>query len=245
MEANVFAGYEKLIRLDPVEEKTSTFTGSTTIDNKYNPPIYFKLTLSITSSLSSIVVETGAYSIEFSGTLSNGDTLVLDFINQEYLLNGNDIISDITFTNNKRPHLLEDSETLVSITPTTGYSAEINYHQYVQGDTFSFVENYQINSNNEFSRPRTDSNNIVDTEYNIRCQKMVLDWELYNYIETGKPLRIAYFEEHTNGNKYFERFLTDVFFDSYQRSASNSTDIIMETISGDGENLYKGEDIYE
>jgi hypothetical protein len=66
---------------------------------------------------------------------------------------------------------------------------------------------------------------------------MAYDWQLFDAIENDTPIRITYREDHTNGDKSYEKHLTGIKFNTYERYYRDSTGIIFESLVGEGNNL--------
>lgn len=245
MEATVFAAYETEINTGILEENVESFTissGSITVDNQANEAQYPKLV--ITSDSSDITgVEIGGNSISLDKSLTNDDTLVLDFKEQEYTLNDTDIVEDITFNSSDRPILLADSIATIDITFTDSISVDVTHFQYRDIITNSYVQDFRIsidrshNSDRKFKKKNVNNLILSSENFNISFSNMAYDWELYEAIKDDTPVRVTYHEEHTNGDKTFTKYLTGIKFGTYERFYRDSTGIIFESLVGEGTEL--------
>ena len=245
MEATVFAAYETSIDTAILEEVTNSYTissGSISIDNQATNMQYPRL--EITSDSSNITaIEIGGNIVQFSKVISTGDTLILDFNEQEYVLNGTDIIEDLTFVSSDRPKLLEDSITDINITFTNTITVDVTYKEYNNIMTNQYVQDFRISVDRGFLSDRKFKKNnikqlILESEnFNVSFSNMAYDWQLFDAIENDIPIRITYRENHTNGDKSYEKHLTGIKFNTYERYYRDSTGIIFESLVGEGNNL--------
>lgn len=245
MEATVFAAYETSIDTAILGEVTNSYTissGSISIDNQATNMQYPKL--EITSDSSNITeIEIGGNTVQLNKTISTGDNLILDFNEQEYTVNGIDIIEDLTFTNSDRPKLLEDSITDINITFTNTITVDVTYKEYSNVMTNEYVQDFRISVDRSFLSDRKFKKNnikqlILESEnFNVSFSNMAYDWQLFDAIENDTPIRITYREDHTNGDKSYEKYLTGIKFSTYERYYRDSTGIIFESLVGEGNNL--------
>lgn len=245
MEATVFAAYETTIDTAILEEVINSYSissGSITIDNTGNDKQYPKL--EITSDNSTISeVEIGGNIVQFDKTVTTGDNLVLDFKEQEYTLNGSDIIEDLTFTTDDRPVFTIDSIFDINISFTNSLTVEVTYNNYTNLMTNEYVQDFRISVEKSYQTDRKFKNKnlnnlVLDTEnYNVSFSNMAFDWELFDAIEDDTPIRITYNEDHTNGNKDFTKHLINIKFNTYERYFRDSTGIIFESLVGEGTKL--------
>lgn len=245
MEATVFAAYETSIDTAILEEITNSYTissGSISIDNQATNMQYPRL--EITSDNSNITeVGIGGNTVQLNKTISTGDTLILDFNEQEYALNGTDIIEDLTFVSSDRPKLLEDSISDINITFTNTITVDVTYKEYSNILTNEYVQDFRISVDRGFLSDRKFKKNnikqlILESEnFNVSFSNMAYDWQLFDAIENDTPIRITYREDHTNGDKSYEKHLTGIKFNTYERYYRDSTGIIFESLVGEGNNL--------
>lgn len=245
MEAIVFAAYETNIDTAILEETTSNHSissGSISIDNRENEKQY--PILEITSDDSNITeVEIGGNTLELDETLSTDDVLLLDFKNQEYKLNDTDIVEDLTFSSNDRPVLEEDSTTDINITFTNDIEVEVTYSQYEDLMTHEYVQDFRVSVDKEYTTDRSfkskNKNKLIlqNENYNISFSNLAYDWKLYEAIENDVPIKITYKEDHTNGDKEYEKHLLGVKFSTYERYYRDSTGILFESLVGEGTKL--------
>jgi len=245
MEATVFAAYETSIDTAILEEVTNSYTvssGSISIDNQATNMQYPRL--EITSDNTNITeVEIGGNTVQLNKTISTGDTLILDFNEQEYALNETDIIEDLTFLNSDRPKLLMDSITDINITFTNTITVNVTHKEYSNILTNEYVQDFRISVDRGFLSDRKFKKNnikqlILESEnFNVSFSNMAYDWQLFDAIENDTPIRITYREDHTNGDKSYKKYLTGIKFNTYERYYRDSTGIIFESLVGEGNNL--------
>jgi len=245
-EAEVFSAYETTIGLSTLEEQQEGYSLSTTstitVDNTGNSREYPILTISSAdSNITEIDIE--GNTITLDENLSNTD-LVIDLKNQIYTNDGANIIEGIVFSSNDRPHFLENSINTIDITFTNSIEVDLVYNSYEPFNEPKFVRDFRLSKDLSYITDRkykeVDKEKLIkDTiNYNISMSNLSYDWVLGDAINNDKTFRISYSEEHTNGDKSFEKNLVGVKFGTFERYFRDSTAILIDSLTGEGTKLY-------
>lgn len=248
MGAPVFAAYETKISIDKLTSKTDSFSiaddDSHEIDNEGNGDYFPKITITADGSVNlSSVNNNGEQLIDLDLSLSDGEVLELDFANQIYEHDSQNIINDIDFPDNKRLYLIANKINTIDFSCSGDIDVEIDYEQYESNSDESFVRSFTIEEDIDFGilkptiRNKVINKKIQERIYNFSIGKMPINWGLYESVESEKIHRINYTEDHSSNDEYFEKCLIGVTFNSYERSFSGNDGLIMTDVSGEGMDL--------
>lgn len=246
-EAEVFSAYETNIIFSTLETKSNQYSLSTSntiqVDNLLNTRQY--PIIKITSGSSNITgFNIDGVRLGLDVVLGNTDTLTLDFKNQEYKLNDISIIDTITFLDNERPHFKENSICTVEIEYVSAVDVEITYEDYEQITEPKFIQDFRISydktylEDNKFKSSKKKRLVLDSENYNVTISNFSYDWILGNAIEEDKTFRIDYTEDHSNGDKLFNKSIVGIKFNTYERYFRDSTGILIDTLTGEGINIY-------
>ena len=245
-EAEIFSAYETEMILSVLEDVTDTFSISSgeiiNIDNSSNSKVY--PIVSITSSSDTISsLDINGISINLSQSIDSNNPLLLDFKNQEYSYNGADIIDSITFNDNDRPYLEEDSMNTIIIGNNNTIDVEVQYKNYNEFHEPKFVQDFRVSEDKSYTPDRKfkkDSpNKQIKNEKNINISfsNYAYDWQVHQSLKNEETFRVTYNENHTNGDKDYQKDIIGIKFNTYERYYRDSTGFIFESLTGEGTKL--------
>lgn len=174
--------------------------------------------------------------------MADNDELELDFDKQVYELNGDNIIEDISFPNDKIIEILEDEENEIEFSIDGTIDLTIKEIEYKDEYELHYWESFEIDDEVSFNKKKPlRSNNVTSStkqekDCSFTIEKMAANWNLFNYINSDDEYRIKYFEYNPDTEEEVEKFLLGVKFESWRRSASME-EFIMSNVSGFAENI--------
>ncbi|MFW6172337.1 MAG: hypothetical protein ACOC5T_01145 [Elusimicrobiota bacterium] len=235
----VFAGYETIIELAPSIEKDDNFEISddteVEINNQGNKAVFPRFEFIATDTFTLDSIEVDDVKVSFDNVeLSENDELVLDFADQIYELEGNDIIEDISFDDDDRIYLLENDKTTIQINATGEADLTVYYSGYDIVDRLHFVEEFRIEKVNNyeqkmsFSKSHPSDYDYVDSEYSFNIRKLSTDW-----IEDDKKYRIMYHEENPDTLEENLKYLIGAVFTDYRRGYNQPDGILADRLTGE------------
>ena len=237
--------YDTIIKVSVKEgtKNTQTFDSEDTkeieIDNSNMLAQYPVIELEFNSSMTgdfkivndNLTLETEGLNIE------NGDVLLLDFENQIYELNSNNIIEDIILNN--RFKLFENSSNTIEINCNADIEVTISYQNYSNSIDIDYVEGFNWDFNNRyrekqsFNKKETGERVLTSQNIGLSIGKISADYYFYQKaIEEDNLFRFEYTEDNRDSNYTETKYLVDVSFDRYRRGFNNPDDFIMTDITG-------------
>ena len=171
--------------------------------------------------------------------VSNGDELILDYENQIYTLNGDNIIEDISFENG-RFKIVENKINRVEIECNVALDLEVKYDSYENSVNIKYLEglNWDINNRYREKQPFNEVNTkdrlLTSQNIGISINKISSNYFFYEKaIKEGKLLRFEYIEDNRDDEDYYvSKMLVGVSLDRYRRGFNNPDDFIMSDITG-------------
>lgn len=245
MTIKIFDSYDATIYIaeliDTYETALISGSQSYTVDNEGGRYVYpsLEITTPTTANMNGIWLSNGTQEFEFKEnvSLSSSDILLLDFENQVYKKNNDDISDIINFPNNEIIEIIKNKENEFEFTINNGeVEVKINYKKYNQEKEkrIPFVENFSLNSIINLN----SRGNKTDERYTLNITKMPVDWELYDGISDNKEYRITYHEYNPQNFEEHKRALIEVKFSSWDRKF-NMGEFVLSSISGNGDSIIK------
>lgn len=228
----VFDSFETVVEVAESILKTETNSitgnGQITIDNTNNLAQYpvFEITGS-SASLTGNWLTNGTQVFNTSSiSLNTGDTLLLDFKDQRYLLNGSSIIDDISFPNNELIELEENENNIFDINVSSGsISISVDYYAYLNGTELHYVEGFDVEKglsykkNKPFNSNHRKSVKLQDESISFSLERMAVDYYFYQKIYENSDFRIKYEEFNPDTLETNIKYLVGVNFENWERGS--------------------------
>lgn len=239
----VFDSFDTDISISKQTTKTKNVsisnTGTITIDNKgceLSHPV-LTITTSTSATLSSAFLVQNGNNFGFTSdiVLSSTDTLVLDFAEQNYKLNGN-VIYDVNI--DELIKLNANQETSINVTCTGDINIQIDYKGYEISDSLQYVEGWNLDTKLDYATAKPINSNkkngdrLESVDYSFSINKMDANWNLYNSISNEDRYRITYEEYNPETYELETKYLVGVRFTNYKKSFQMGEFIITD-ISGE------------
>lgn len=227
-EAKVFSAYETEIKFGEKEKTVidDDFSDGVIVDNtgfeKQFPVLTFP------SGISYVKIN-GENKLEID-TDETGE-LTLDFNEQEYKVNGENIISDLNFVDDEIVYLPENEEVTVEVDG----SGELEYYIYKDFDREEFINNLTIT----FDRETVNNRPLDDKDYSFSISKLAYDWNWFDLSQEEEKYRIKYVEDHSTEDKKYTKCLVGVVIEDYNRNFGDGEDILEESLDGLAESILK------
>mgnify|MGYP000668611877 CR=1 FL=1 len=156
MTVKIFDSLESEISVSKLMDTTDSFsftdTGTISIDNSNTELNYPKLTITTPTSatISGVFLTQNGNNVSFdvSKSLGISDTLVLDFDNQKYELNGNSIIEDMTIDDLIK--LEENSINNIDVSCTGDVDIQVDYKGYDTNNELHYVEDWSLTADKSY-----------------------------------------------------------------------------------------------
>lgn len=257
--AEVFAAYETVISLSPLEQNVVNEVLNDNIQleiNNYgNKKVFpcikiiamngnFELN-AIINNEQKIIFED--LELDDNGLIiENEDELLLDFNKQIYKVNDESIIENINFVNNKRLFLKENEINYVDFECAGDANIEIEYSDYSEEkENLCFIESFRIDKTNNYEQvmpfrgEKPTGYDLINCEYAVSIEKLSSDW-----IDSKKEYRINYSEDNWDTGDKNSKYLLGVVFTENRRGFNQSDGILQDGISGEALSIInkKGED---
>lgn len=238
----VLSGYDTQVYLATEQLKTvnSTLTGvsSVSIGNVDNSRQLPKITITANGTLTFDSISDGTNVVNFTlANLALGDTLVLDFENQEYSLNGSSIIDSLSFTNSLI-EIAEDTTTSLTIGAVGDYDITVEYMGYGSEDTVAYLETFSISYKQNYQNKRDYKTNkiinskLIQTDCSLSISKLnVSDKYLFDVLD-GKNFRIKFNEQNPLSLENVTHVLLGVNFENYKGGFNKIDDLIVTDVNG-------------
>ncbi|MFW6030280.1 MAG: phage distal tail protein [Halanaerobiales bacterium] len=232
----VFSGNDVFLSIAPKTIKTNDVTTDNNfeIDNRGNKNVFPKFTILFNNTTNIQNIQNGDQLIEFDNlSISDGDELVLDFKEQVYELNGENVIDDLNFPNNKLIYLISNEVNEFSVDTDEELDIEVEYDSYDVKKIMNYKTNLSITRRPNYNelKPYNDikilDRKLQEMEYVFTIGKHALDW-----VESDKEYRIEYeeYNEDTLDSNY--KYLVGVVFSDVSRGFDEPTGIINNRFSG-------------
>ena len=242
MGAEVFNSFDVDIEITKLVSKTENYTSNFSINNSANRRVFPTLEITTVDGITLDSITNNGQTISFNSiSLNSSDTLNLDFKNQSYTKNGNNIIDSIS--NIDMIYLEADKVNDFSFNYSGDLDVSITYHTYSVGSREKYLESFKITKNDDYKKKRPfNSNKVVDKKltsesYSFNMSQMPINWGLYEDIKNGEEFRIKYIETNDHTNVIFQKYLVGVTFGSWDRGFSQQGDMIITNVSGDAIDL--------
>lgn len=242
MGAEVFNSFDVDIEITKMVSKTENYTSDFSINNSANRRVFPVLEITTDNGLTLNSITNNSQTISFNSlSLSYGDSLKLDFKEQIYELNGNNIIDKITDIN--IIYLEADKINDFSFNYSGDSNTSITYLAYGVSSREKYLKSFKINKNDNYEEKKPFNGNKITNKkrtsesYSFNMSKMPVDWDLYNDIKNGEEFRIKYIETNDYTNVIFQKYLVGVTFDSWDRGFSQQGDMIITNVNGDAIDL--------
>lgn len=224
---NIYDSFLTEIELATRVEDSKNGT-SITIDNSGCERIY--PTVIITDEVLDGEIITSPVSISFEEEVDASE-VILDFENQKYTADGDNIADIISFNDDERLYIEEDEETTIELS----VSSQIDYYYYPEKQRERFVESFQISGEVEFNGSR---NKKIDNNYSFNLSEYkVDDSSLLESIKNGDIFRIKFRNVELENYETEESYLLEVTIDDWDEGYSRVGDIIVTNISGEAQQL--------
>lgn len=239
MGAEVFNSYDCTIGISKLTSDETTESLSATndieIDNRGNKEVLPIIEVDVDSSTTLNSISNNANTITFSlNELSSGDNIVLDFNEQSYTLNDDNIIDDISLDG--LLSLIQNEKTTFTFDFTGDITVTIKYDTYQEEEIYHYVQQFRIDESRSYdnkkpfnSNKKTDSK-LTDVNYSFNITKMSTKW-----IDSDREFRIGYhlYNDYNYQEEY--KYLIGVKFDRLDQFGwSNPNEIMKDNISGSG-----------
>jgi len=201
---------------------------SITIDNTGCERIYPKVV--ITNEVLNGIIISSPIQISVDEQI-DATEVILDFENQQYTADGNNIIDIISFDDNERLYIEENEEVTIDLSVLS----EVNYYYYPEQQRERFVESFQIDGEVEFNASRTKK---IENNYNFSLsQYKVFDSNILDNIKNGDIFRIKFRNVELENYQTEEQYLLEVTIDDWDEGFGRVGDIIVKNISGEAQQL--------
>lgn len=251
---DVLDSFDATIHLDKINyiPSSHTFNSQTNVEIDNNGYSGYKPKIEITTSgsvtLDGVFIENASDNsqrLEFSTSLVVGstDTLTLNFEEQKYTLNGNNILDYLSFPNGNLIEILPNK--VQNLIFYTSSSINVTVYSKQVSDTVEihYIEDFSISKSKSYkSISPFNSIEIQDTivdseEKNFSISKMAVNWDYYDAFDSGEEYRIRYEEYNPETFITYNRYLTGINFTDFERSLS-MTEFIITDISGTLKEIY-------
>lgn len=228
---DIYDSFLTKIEIAVKESVEASFTGSLEIDNSNTERIYPKITYITEGVPENTVLVSGKTEVKAIETISFSEYLILDFEEQIYEADGENVIDKLEFSDNELFYLEEDDDREIDLYG----DGTIEYYEYPSVTRERFVQDFGVDLNIVWNNSRTKK---IDENYNVSMGRFdTTNFNILEHLQDGKKFRIKYrnvdledYEEHNN-------YLLEVTIGDWDHRFSETGDVIMSNISGEAENL--------
>lgn len=228
---DIYDSFLTKIEIAVKESVEASFTGSLEIDNSNTERIYPKITYTTEGVPENTVLVSGKTEVKAIETISFSEYLILDFEEQIYEADGENVIDKLEFSDNELFYLEEDDDREIDLYG----DGTIEYYEYPSVTRERFVQDFGVDLNIVWNNSRTKK---IDENYNVSMGRFdTTNFNILEHLQDGKKFRIKYrnvdledYEEHNN-------YLLEVTIGDWDHRFSETGDVIMSNISGEAENL--------
>ena len=234
----VYNSHDCCIGLSRLIENEKSFdlteTGDITIDNIANKETLPKITITANATTTLVNISNGDKNIQLDLSLATNDELILDFNEQTYTLNNQNIMNNITL--NSLLSLLENEETIFTFNFTGDITVKFNYQEYEMDEKIHYVQQMRISEsktydkNKPFNSNKTKNLKVNNINYSFNIVKMSTKW-----IDTENEFRISFYVRNEDTFDEEWKYLIGVVFNRVEQKTFNDpNEIFKDNISGEG-----------
>jgi len=248
MTVKIFDSLETEISISKLIEKNDNYnftdTGTITIDNSNTGLDYPRLTITTNDTLTidGVFLTQNGNNVSFdvSKSLGISDTLVLDFDNQKYELNGNSIIEDMIIDDLIK--LEENKVNNIDIICSGDVDIQVDYKGYDTNNELHYVEDFSITADKGYRDKKSYNSNkksgkqLEEESYSLSINKMNTDWQLFDDFESDNTFRIKYYNRVPTTYETVEKYLIGIKFEQFKKSFSMG-EFLINDIQGEAQNL--------
>ena len=234
----VFSGVDVFLSIAPKFSKNINKSVDNTfdIDNKGNKDVIPKIIITSDTTVELNNIKNNYQELEFENdiTITDTDELILNFKDQIYELNNNNIISNLNFPNNQLIYLVSNEINTFEINANGTLNFQFEFDSYDTKKEVHYKDNFTLNRRPGYEDLKPfNSNKIISrdyqgTSYSFTIGKKALDW-----IDEEKEYRIEYEELNEDTLDCHYKYLVGVVFDNVRRGFNEPTGIINNRLSGE------------
>ena len=213
------------------EEVAEEIGTSLTIDNTGCERIYPKVIFENDTFSENQIIINSDMNVIITDSVSFSE-MILDFENQEYTMDGDNIISKLHFPDGKPFYIEENEEQVVDLAK----EGEIIYYTYPEENRQRFVEQFRVSA----SLVRNAYNpKIIDKEYNFDLEKLTsTDWNIVDLLnDDEKNIRIKYSNTELSEHEEKINYLLNVVIEDFDFDYLGNDRIMVTDLSGRAKKL--------